>query len=159
MKKIELTTVTFEADYGFMIDIVDNANAKYPTWDVWLYRKDYGIKEYMFGLPKDRTSNIDAVVAIVESNLEDHSYYSNYDDEYAQDADREYEDECDDDDDEYETFEVAVDEWKHVPAKGTVDSGFGYSLTAPSDEGFYTLYEQYDCDNNHLGWRWEKETV
>lgn len=91
MKKIELTTVTFEADFGFMIDIVDNATAKYPTWDVWLYRSDYGIKEFMFGLPKELTPTLEDAISITEGNLVDHSYYSNYDDEYAPDANREYE--------------------------------------------------------------------
>lgn len=163
MRKIELTTVTFEADFGFMIDIVNNATAKYPTWDVWLYRKDYGIKSYMFGLPKEQTPTLEDAISITEGNLVDHSYYSYYDDEYAQDADREYEEEDEDEDedeaDEERILEITVDEWKHIPAKCTVDSGYSYSLTAPSEEGYYTLYEQADHNNIHVGWRWEKETA
>lgn len=62
-----------------------------------------------------------------------------------------------DEDDEECIREITVDEWKHIPAKCTVDSGYSYSLTAPSDPGLYTLYEQADHNNIHLGWRWEKE--
>lgn len=100
MKRIELTTVTFEADFGFMIDIVDNATAKYPTWDVWLYRNDYGIKSYMFGLPKEQTPTLEDAISIVEGNLYDNKYYSDYDDEYATDAYREYEEEDEDEDED-----------------------------------------------------------
>ena len=54
---------------------------------------------------------------------------------------------------------ITVDEWKHIPAGETVENGFAVNglCTAPSEPGFYTLYELASDENTHLGWEWEKE--
>lgn len=53
---------------------------------------------------------------------------------------------------------VTVEEWKHVPAGTEVDDGFGGTQTAPSEPGYYTLYERVFIDaNTHAGWAWQKE--
>ena len=62
----------------------------------------------------------------------------------------EYEDEPED---HYSTCE----EWQHIPAGTKVDDGFGGYLTAPEEEGFYTLYEVASYRNTHQGFEWEKE--
>ena len=64
-KRKDIKTTIFEADYGFMVDIVD---AKFwtnnePFWDVYLYRKDYGVKMGMFGLPKNQTPTLEEAIA------------------------------------------------------------------------------------------------
>lgn len=59
----------------------------------------------------------------------------------------------------YFTIEHRSD-WKHIPAGGTAPTGFVHpaELTAPSDAGFYTLYEGvYEGTNTHAGWKWVKE--
>ena len=52
---------------------------------------------------------------------------------------------------------ITVAEWKNIPSGQKVRSGFGYELTAPNEEGIYTLYELTDNRNNHCGWQWEKQ--
>ena len=54
---------------------------------------------------------------------------------------------------------ITCDEWKHVKANERVATGFGDAeITAPAEEGYYTLYEIADNNNIHRGWKWEKET-
>ena len=93
-KRDDIRTVTFEAEYGFMVDIVDNKfwSNDEPTWDIFLYRDNICYKMYMFGLPKEQTPNIDQVIDIVEANLMD--YYPYYDEEFCRydDVDHGYED-------------------------------------------------------------------
>lgn len=99
-KRKDIKTTTFEADYGFMVDIVD---AKFwtnnePFWDVYLYRKDYGVKMGMFGLPKNQTATLEEAIEIVETNLPE--YYGLYDEEFCEydEIDRGYKDDYDFDD-------------------------------------------------------------
>lgn len=54
-------------------------------------------------------------------------------------------------------YKVTVDYWKNIPAGEKVFSGFGYELTAPAEEGTYTLYERVNPDNTHAGWEWVKQ--
>lgn len=49
-----------------------------------------------------------------------------------------------------------MDQWKHIPAGSTVDTGMGL-LTAPKERGYYTLYEIGTDDNYHVSFVWEKE--
>lgn len=54
---------------------------------------------------------------------------------------------------------ITTDDWKHIKAGERVYNGFAVDsyCTAPSEPGFYTLYELVDDNNNHTGWKWEKE--
>lgn len=52
---------------------------------------------------------------------------------------------------------ITVEDWQHIKAGESVPSGFDYDLTAPKEEGTYTLYELADENNCHVGWEWEKE--
>ncbi len=56
--------------------------------------------------------------------------------------------------------EITCDYWKHIKAGESVATGFGNDeITAPAEEGFYTLYELADSHNTHQGWKWEKESA
>ena len=52
-------------------------------------------------------------------------------------------------------FEVIIA--KHVAAGTEVENGYGRYMTAPQEQGTYTLFEVANDDNTHYGWRWEKE--
>lgn len=96
-RRRDIKTITFEVDYDFMVDIVDSKfwiNNE-PLWDIYLYRKDYGIKMGMFGLPKNQTPTIEEAIEIVEANLP--YYYSLYDENYCDydEVDCGYEDDYD----------------------------------------------------------------
>ena len=53
---------------------------------------------------------------------------------------------------------VTCDYWKHVKAGDSVATGYSDAdITAPAEEGYYTLYELADQHNRHAGWKWEKE--
>ena len=98
MKKMDdIKTVTFEAEYGFLVDIVDNKDwiNNEPVWEVWLYRNNIGYKMHMFGLPKEQNPDIAEVIDIVERNLPE--YYPDYDEQFCQydEVDRGYEDDYD----------------------------------------------------------------
>ena len=48
--------------------------------------------------------------------------------------------------------------FQHIEAGRRIDNGYpGGYCTAPSEPGFYTLYEIADESNCHVGWTWEKE--
>lgn len=103
-RRDDIKTVTFEAEYGFMVDVVDNKDwiNHEPVWDVWLYRDSIGYKMYMFGFPKDQTPDIEEVIEITERNLPE--YYPDYDEQFCQydEVNRGYEEDYDyeeDDDD------------------------------------------------------------
>lgn len=48
MKKLEIKTTTYDCGDGFRIDIVETDEEQ----EAWLYHKDYGVKELMFGVDK-----------------------------------------------------------------------------------------------------------
>ena len=49
---------------------------------------------------------------------------------------------------------------EHVNSGETIPNGYscGY-MTAPKEQGLYTLYELADEHNCHQGWKWEKEAA
>lgn len=52
---------------------------------------------------------------------------------------------------------ITVEEWMEVPAGTVVETGYpGKRLTAPKEEGLWTLYEIADENNCHVGWEWHK---
>lgn len=93
-RRTEIKTKTYEADYGFMVDIVDDVDRRCgeAVWSVYLYREDLSVKVFMFGLLKSATPTLREVVGIVKANLPE--YYGDYDEEYARydDVDRSYAD-------------------------------------------------------------------
>ena len=100
-RRTDIKVKTYEADYGFMVDIVDNVDERngIAEWDVWLYRKNIGYKMHMFGLLKEYNHTIKQILEIIERNLPE--YYPDYDEQFCQydDVDRGYEDDYDYDDD------------------------------------------------------------
>ena len=93
-RRTGIKTYIYEADYGFMVDIVDDVdrNLGEALWNVFLYRETMGVKMHMFGLPKSQTPTLRDAKKIVKANLKD--YYWIYDNEYCQcdEVDRGYED-------------------------------------------------------------------
>lgn len=65
---------TYEYKDGFFIDIVDNG----LLWDVWLYKNDIMIKDYMFGLYKKYFDNYNDFLDCVYCNLENEPYTDDY---------------------------------------------------------------------------------
>lgn len=89
-RRAEIKTKTYEAEQGFMVDIVDTIDdmCGEPIWDVFLYRKGFGVKMYMFGLPKSLTPTIRNAVSIVEGNLP--QYYNTYKRDFEWNEEYEY---------------------------------------------------------------------
>jgi hypothetical protein len=85
-ESITFNTTRFEAEHGFMVDIIDEVDDNgQSVWSVWLYRHDIGIKSYMFGLPRSQTPTLAGAQKVVEANLSE--YYSQYDKEFCQEDD------------------------------------------------------------------------
>ena len=55
---------TYCFDHHYMVDIfkVDD------TYEAWLYNREYGIKDFMFGMPVEQQS-FDEFLEIVEANV------------------------------------------------------------------------------------------
>lgn len=67
-------TLTFDVGDGFFVDIVtDNPHKEY---DAWLYHKDYGVKQLMFGGTFEQNRYKD-FLNLVEVNLDgyEHDYW------------------------------------------------------------------------------------
>lgn len=69
MKKLEIKTTTYDADEGFMVDIVEKPVGP----EAWLYHEKYGIKyKYlMFGSTWGQNTMED-FLKMVEANLEEY---------------------------------------------------------------------------------------
>lgn len=80
MKKSNIKTITFEVNNepGFFVDIVEDK----VEYGAWLYHKDYGIKQFMFGSIKNQHPNIDDFIDMVEANLDNQDYVNGYKDDY-----------------------------------------------------------------------------
>lgn len=74
-KDIKTKTFEIESEYykGMFVDIVDDGE----MWNVWLYHKSIGIKEFMFGLGKENTTHSE-ILEIVKNNLLYETYIENY---------------------------------------------------------------------------------
>lgn len=65
MKRTNIKTITFEVGFrDFMVDVTETDFGH----DAFLYKKNYGIKELMFGLQE---KDLDDFLEIVEANLLD----------------------------------------------------------------------------------------
>ena len=93
-RRTGIKTYIYEADYGFMVDIIDDVDRDLgeALWNVFLYRETMGLKMHMFGLPKSQTPTLRDAKKIVKANLK--NYYWIYDRDYCQydEVDRGYED-------------------------------------------------------------------
>ena len=49
MKKINSVTYTYKYNDDFMIDIVQTWTGEAFDYEAWIYNKDYGVKDLMFG--------------------------------------------------------------------------------------------------------------
>lgn len=75
MKKTNISTATYQ-DGDFCIDIVTFPDNYY---EAWIYKKDIGVKDLMFGM---RDMNYDLFLDIVDVNLEE--YEVSYEEEHAE---------------------------------------------------------------------------
>ena len=65
---------TYEYKYGFLVDIIDKGD----MWDIWLYHKDHGIKEFMFGLYKEYYEDYEDLLETVYVSLKVEGYIKGY---------------------------------------------------------------------------------
>lgn len=67
LKRAVMQTNTFKLDNEFMLDIVCDAEREGATYEAWLWHKDYGIKELLFGLPyRDYEAFINTAIPVAE---------------------------------------------------------------------------------------------
>lgn len=75
-----------EIPKGFMVDIIEGYDDEnWPNFGIiyncWLYHKDYGVKEFVFGFPEENGNKkhpIEDVIEILEINLLTDNYIDNY---------------------------------------------------------------------------------
>lgn len=91
MKRAETVNYlgTFEYDETFRVDVtlVKETNGNGETWETYeayLFAKGYGIKDFMFGIPKGEAgiNSVEDFLCIVEANLDEENYIEFYQDEY-----------------------------------------------------------------------------
>lgn len=89
---ITYNVTTYEAGYGFLVDIVDEWDESIGEnlWMAWLYRKNMGVKSSVEGRPRSQVHTIAEFIEIIEDMLLEE--YKMYDDAYCQedDVDRGY---------------------------------------------------------------------
>lgn len=73
LKKIEVTTTTYQCINVFFVDIVQYGN----KIEAWLYHRAYGVKSFMFGI-KDAT--MDEMISMVKAELD--GYMQLYEEDY-----------------------------------------------------------------------------
>ena len=79
-KNNNIITETFEVGTeNFCVDVVRDNNER--TYNAWLYRKDVGVKAYMFAVSQDNES-YDSFIEMVEANLITENYMELYDEDY-----------------------------------------------------------------------------
>ena len=75
-----IITETFEVGTeNFCVDIVTDNDEK--MYNAWLYRKDVGVKAYMFGVSYDNET-YESFIEMVEANLIVENYMELYDEDY-----------------------------------------------------------------------------
>lgn len=75
MKKVDFNVATFETEIeNFMIDVIWKDNDDF--YEIWLYREDIGIKDFVVGCVFD---NMDEVLEFAESYLWIDHWYLTYD--------------------------------------------------------------------------------
>ena len=60
-------TTTYKYNDAYLVDITFDGE----TYGAWIYHKDYGIKDLMFGMPAKQQS-FTAFISIVEANVADY---------------------------------------------------------------------------------------
>ena len=89
---VTYNVTSYEAGYGFMVDIVDDFEESSGTdmWSAWLYRKNIGVKSYIEGRPRSQVHTVTAFLAEIENILVE--MFKMYDDEFCRedDVDRGY---------------------------------------------------------------------
>lgn len=58
MKKTTIKTTTYNYDGNFYVDTVEQGN----LIEFWLYHKDYGRKNLMFGIDKKHIEDIESII-------------------------------------------------------------------------------------------------
>ena len=80
MKKVNNKTTTYEYEIKIYVDIVETPD----SFEAWIYDKDYGIKELMWGEPKNNmrfnepyTQTFEEFKKLVSTSIKDYigSYY------------------------------------------------------------------------------------
>ena len=79
--KVFTSVDTYELSLeGFFMEIFTYINKHGKIYDVYLYHKDYGIKEYLFGILAGSVADYAELLEIAEANLSDDIllYIENY---------------------------------------------------------------------------------
>ena len=76
MKEIYVKTTVYDMGEGWRVDITEEIE----TYNAWIYYKDCGIKELMFGVGKDKI-DFDSFCDMVTANYEE--YQDSYKEEYC----------------------------------------------------------------------------
>lgn len=68
--KRTMTIVMEEFRDDFVVEIPDDPME--DVYDAWIYRKDYGVKHYMFGVEKSAVTE-DEFIALVRNNFDEYA--------------------------------------------------------------------------------------
>ena len=78
LKETKDKTKTYEYRDGFLVDIVDSGDEV----SAYLYHKNYGVKDLMFGLMKKDVESEEELKEMITNNLTNQSFIENYTEEY-----------------------------------------------------------------------------
>lgn len=75
-------TTTYNYDGKYLVDIIVKKDEQ--CYEAWLYNKDYGVKDLMFGVPMDENTKSEReFLTLVLNNIQDYidGYKEKYEDE------------------------------------------------------------------------------
>ena len=76
MKKADVKITVYEMKDDFFVEVYKNND----IFEFWIYHRNYGIKEFMFGLPEKYFNEINTIENLIKGNFDDYkkTYIKNY---------------------------------------------------------------------------------
>ena len=76
MKKIDIKITVYETEDGFFVEVYKNND----ILEFWICHQNYGIKEFMFGIPEKYFNEGNTIEKLIKGNFDDYkkTYIKNY---------------------------------------------------------------------------------
>lgn len=70
LAKTTISTTTYKYRDGFFVDAVKHDD----MWETYVWHKDYGVKDLMFGVDENQVESMDDLLDIIMANVEEYIF-------------------------------------------------------------------------------------
>lgn len=70
LAKTTISTTTYKYRDGFFVDVVKHDD----MWETYVWHKDYGVKDFMFGLDENQVESMDDLLDIIMANVKEYIF-------------------------------------------------------------------------------------